>query len=92
MDKNAAHGFMSREEFDRFMEASPRWQAIKEDLFARAYEDLRTGEFENSGGVLLTTVMGIRGQSADSIKIFHINLLIKDNENEPGIGDGESPL
>jgi hypothetical protein len=89
-DNSAAQAFLTQDEFNAILEASPRWKAIKEGLFARAYEDLRVGEFENGGGVLLTTVIGVRGQDTSSMRLTTINLLIKDKTDEPGIGSPEN--
>jgi hypothetical protein len=84
MDDNVAHSFMSRDEFDAFLEGSPQWQIIKEEMFSRAFDDLRMGEFANGGGVLLTTTLGIRGQDANTLRIFYLNFLIKDSNDDAG--------
>jgi len=84
---NAAHMLISREEFGQMLAKSPRWQAILEDLIDRAYEDLKDGKIELSNDILLSTVVGVRGQDAGSVKLFHLNFLVKEIQSvESGNG------
>lgn len=82
---NPAHELMSREEFEEKLTKTERWKKIQEDLLARAYDDLQIGKLELSNDILLTTVIGIRGQDTGSIRLFHLNFLVKEipNVDEP---------
>lgn len=73
---NSTHSLISRNEFDAMLMASDKWKFIQEDLFARAYDDLRHMSIENAPGVLLTTVIGVRGQDSGSLTIHYINLVV----------------
>lgn len=84
---NPAHQLITREEFDAKLEETPRWQKILENLRARAYDDLQLVPLDLSKDVLLTTVIGVRGQDAGSVKLYHMNFLVKEIQSvESGNG------
>lgn len=76
---NPAHAIISRAEFVALLEAAPKWQGIIEQLRESAYQDLAIATLENNdgNGIVLSTLVGIRGHNYESMRLSHLNFLIE---------------
>lgn len=73
---------ISREEFEKLLKASPKWEAILEEICTAAYSTLRVSDIDNETGSLsLSAVVCIRPQDKSSVRIFHLNFLIRSQDN-----------
>lgn len=69
---------ISREDFDKLLMASPKWAQIIEEICLAAYSTLRVSDIDDDrGNILLSSVVCIRPQDKDAVRIFHLNFTIE---------------